>query len=73
MFIKLKEHIIALDSIQAMYPKTDTVGRGRIEDERAWYIIVDCHNHSYSIAYESREERDRILRLTWIAISNKRN
>ena len=70
MFIKLQEHIIAVRSIQAIYPRTDTVGKGKPEDERAWYIVVECTTgREFTIPYDSRANRDKILKYVWMVLS----
>lgn len=65
MFIRIQDKIFAKSAIEAITLETTTVGRGRPEDERAWYINVECKETHHRIEYPSRDARSKALDEIW--------
>lgn len=65
MFIRIQNTIISKQSIITIKPITSSVGRGRPEDEREWYIDIIQYDHEERFQFNSRAERDKEIERLW--------
>ena len=65
MFIRVQDNIFAKSAIEAITTETAAVGRGRPEDERAWFILIECREARHRIEYPSRDARAKALDEIW--------
>ena len=65
MFIKIQNTILSKQSIVTIKPITSSIGRGRPEDERAWYIEVIQYENTERFEFNSRAERDAEIERLW--------
>ena len=65
MFIRIQNTIISKQSIITIKPITSSVGKGRLEDEREWYVNVIQYDNEERFQFNSRKERDAEIERLW--------
>ena len=65
MFIRIQNTIISKQSIITIKPITSSVGKGRPEDEREWYVNVIQYDNEERFQFTSRKERDAEIERLW--------